>query len=64
MCLAYPVKVVEVNKDEVVVDYGGEFRKVMALDRVGVGDFVIVQNGMIVEVVDREAKEFLKENGC
>jgi len=64
MCLAYPVKVVEVNKDEVVVDYGGDFRRVMSLDKVGIGDFVIVQNGMVVEVVNREAKEFLKENGC
>ncbi|MBT3985749.1 HypC/HybG/HupF family hydrogenase formation chaperone [archaeon] len=64
MCLAYPIKVVEVNKDEAIVDYGGEFRKVMALDNVSPGDFVLVQNGIIIEVVNKEAKEFLKEHGC
>ncbi len=64
MCLAYPIKVVEVNKDEAIVDYGGEFRKVMALDDVNPGDFVLVQNGIIIEIVNKEAEEFLKEHGC
>jgi len=64
MCLAYPLKVVEVNKDGAVVDYGGEFKKVIAMDKVGKGDYVLVQNGVIVEVVNKEAKEFLKDHGC
>ena len=64
MCLAFPIKVVEVNKDEAVVDYGGEFRKVMALDPVTKGDYVLVQNGIIIEVVNREAEEFLKKHEC
>jgi len=64
MCLAYPIKVVEVNKDEAIVDYGGEFRKVIALDPVSEGDLVIVQSGIIVEVVNQEAEDFLKEHGC
>jgi len=64
MCLAYPIKVVEVNKDEAIVDYGGEFKKVIALDPVTEGDLVIVQNGIIVEVVNKEAEDFLKKHGC
>ncbi len=64
MCLKYPVEVVEVNKDEVVVNWGGEYKKVLAMDEVKQGDYVLVQNGIVVEVVDRKAKEFFEEHGC
>ena len=64
MCLKYPVEVVEVNKDEVVVDWGGEFKKVLAMDEIKKGDYVLVQNGIVVEVVDRKAREFFEKHGC
>ncbi|MBT4416587.1 HypC/HybG/HupF family hydrogenase formation chaperone [archaeon] len=64
MCLKYPVEVVEVNKDEVVVDWGGEFKKVLAMDEIKQGDYVLVQNGIVVEVVDRKAREFFEKHGC
>jgi len=61
MCLAVPLRVVSVNKDEVMVDYGGEYKRVLAMDDVSVGDYVIVQNGMIVEkVMDDELKDILE----
>jgi hydrogenase maturation factor len=56
--------VVEVNKDEVVVDWGGEFKKVLAMDEIKQGDYVLVQNGIVVEVVDRKAREFFEKHGC
>jgi hydrogenase maturation factor len=64
MCLKYPVEVVEVNKDEVVVNWGGEYKKVLAMDDIKQGDYVLVQNGIVVEVVDRKAKEFFDNHGC
>lgn len=64
MCLAYPVKVVEVNKDEIVVDAGGELRNAVAMDPVKVGDYVLVQAGIVVEVVNKEAEELFKHHGC
>ena len=64
MCLKYPVEVVEVNKDEVVVNWGGEYKKVLAMDEVKLGDYVLVQNGIVVEIVDRKAREFFEKHGC
>ena len=64
MCLKYPVEVVEVNKDEVVVNWGGEYKKVLAMDDIKQGDYVLVQNGIVVEVVDRKAREFFEKHGC
>lgn len=52
MCLAHPVKVVEVNKDEAIVNAGGLYKKVMVIDPVKVGDLVMIQNGVIVEIID------------
>ena len=64
MCLKFPVEVIEVNKDEVVVNWGGEYKKVLAMDEIKQGDFVLVQNGIVVEVVDKKAREFFEKHGC
>lgn len=62
MCLAIPGKIERVNKNSVVVDYGGQKRKVRgALVKVKKGDWVIVRNNFIVVKLNRpQAKEILK----
>tara|TARA_Y100000310_G_C20522860_1_gene734539 strand:- start:246 stop:440 length:195 start_codon:yes stop_codon:yes gene_type:complete len=64
MCLAYPVKVVEVNKDEIVVDAGGELRKAVAIDPVKIGDYVLIDQGVVTEIYNKKIEEFFKEQGC
>jgi hydrogenase assembly chaperone HypC/HupF len=60
MCLAIPGKVVEIEVDNVVVDYVTEKRKVKTLLDVRVGDYVIVSNGVIADkVLKEEAENFL-----
>ncbi len=61
MCLVVPLKVVSVNKDEVLVDRGGDYQKVMALEEVQEGDYVLVQNGVIVEKVDNNVEGFVRD---
>tara|TARA_Y100000310_G_C20555398_1_gene750246 strand:- start:307 stop:498 length:192 start_codon:yes stop_codon:yes gene_type:complete len=62
MCVVAPLKVVSVNKDEVLVDRGGDYEKVMALDAVKEGDYVLVQNGVIVEKVDINVEGFVRDD--
>ncbi|MFH1133420.1 MAG: HypC/HybG/HupF family hydrogenase formation chaperone [Nanoarchaeota archaeon] len=62
MCLAVPGRVVKVQEDAVVVDYGSEQRVGRLIEgEVAVGDFVLIQGGIIVEKVDPgEAREALR----
>lgn len=61
MCLAIPGKIVEVNENKFVVDYGSEKRVVnMSLVDVNIGDYVVVSNKIIVtKVPEEEAIKFL-----
>ena len=61
MCLAIPGKIVEVNENKFVVDYGSERRVVnMSLVDVDIGDYVVVSNKIIVtKVPEEEAIKFL-----
>ena len=60
MCLAIPGKVFEINKDEVIVDYGFEKRRVHKLIDVDIGDYVIVKEKFVVQKIDRkQAEDFL-----
>lgn len=54
MCLAIPGKVVEIDGDDVLVDYVNEKRVVKTLLDVEVGDYVIVGGKMILEKVSKE----------
>ena len=62
MCLSIPGKVVEIGQGKFVLDYGSEKREVnMSLVDVVVGDYVIVNNKMIVTKISREnAEKFLE----
>jgi len=55
MCLAIPGKIIEVNENKFVIDYGSEKRIVnMSLVDVDVGDYVVVSNKIIVTKVPKE----------
>ncbi len=63
MCLAVPAKVMEINGEEAVLDYGGVKRKanVSMLSEVKVGDYVLVHVGYAISKLDeKEALETLK----
>jgi hydrogenase maturation factor len=62
MCLTIPKKVVEINKDFVLVeDHNGARQELKTLIELSIGDFVISQQNIILEKVDKEyAQETIK----
>ncbi len=55
MCFAIPGKIIEVDENKFVVDYGSEKRIVnMSLVDVDVGDYVVVSNKIIITKVSKE----------
>ena len=67
MCLAIPGRVRSVKGEDAQVEYPGEIRSVRLLDRsIHAGDWVIVQNKVIVMKVPEEEvtpwKEMLSAN--
>ncbi len=62
MCLAFPGKIIEINGEMARVDYGSEIREVGLIYKTfKLGDYVIVQNKIIVEKVEKEkAEKFLE----
>ena len=69
MCLAVPMKVIEINGDAGVVEYSGVKRDVglMLLEDIKLDDWVIVHTGFAISKLDeKEAQEtlsLLKEGG-
>jgi len=62
MCLAIPGKIIEINKNIATIDYNKEKRKAMLLEKYNVGDYVIVQAGVIIQKVSKkEAEDSLKK---
>jgi hydrogenase expression/formation protein HypC len=63
MCFAIPGKVVEIDfEGNCLVDYSGEKRDVkLLMEGIEVGDYVIVQNKIVVSKIDKEkALKFLE----
>ena len=63
MCLAVPMKLVQINGDTAAAEIGGVRREVnvQLLEGAGVGDYVIVHAGFAIQKLDREdAEETLK----
>lgn len=63
MCLAVPAKVMAVDGEEAVLDYGGVKRKanISLLNDVMVGEYVLVHVGYAISKMDEEeALETLK----
>lgn len=55
MCLSMPGKVVEVKENGVVLEYPGEVRVVeICLVDLEVGDYCIVNGGVVVSKVEKE----------
>ena len=69
MCLAVPMKVIEIREDMGDVEVGGVKREVglMLLDDVRVGDWVIIHAGFAISKLDEtqaeETLDLLKEKG-
>ena len=55
MCLAIPGKVIKIENGKVTVDYiGNVTRQAMTADqKVSVGDYVLVQMGLVVRVMNK-----------
>ncbi|MBD3252803.1 HypC/HybG/HupF family hydrogenase formation chaperone [Candidatus Pacearchaeota archaeon] len=66
MCFAIPGKVVEINNEDVTVDYQIEKRKVKNFLQLKIGDYVIVQGGFVIKKIPEkealEALELITEN--
>ncbi len=63
MCLAVPAKIIEINGEDAILDYGGVKRKanISMLSDVEVGDYVLVHVGYAISKLDEEeALETLK----
>lgn len=62
MCLAIPGKVVKLNAEKAIVDYGFEKREAdNSLIKAKPGDWVLVQYRMIVQKLsEKEAREVLR----
>jgi len=54
MCLAIPGKVVEVNGEDVIVDYVAEKRNAKCLLDIKEGEYVIVSGGFVVTTVPED----------
>ncbi len=57
MCLAVPMKIIEINEDRTgIAESGGVSRKVnlKLLDACAVGDYVIIHAGFAIEKLDEE----------
>ena len=61
MCLAVPGKIKKIEGRKVILDYGSEERQALISDDpVKVGDYVMVQMGVIIKVLSKtEAKSAL-----
>ncbi len=63
MCLAIPGRIVKIEGDEAVIDYGGVLKRasLMVLPDAKVGDMVIVHAGFAIAKVDEdEARKTLE----
>ncbi len=62
MCLSIPGKIIKIENEKFIIDYNGDKREAkMSLVDVKVGDYVIVNNKIIVaKIKEGQAKKFLE----
>jgi hydrogenase expression/formation protein HypC len=62
MCLAVPGRIVSINGQNAMIDFGGVQREAnVSLIEPNVGDYVVVHAGFAIQVVDEEeARETIK----
>jgi len=64
MCLAYPGKIISINAEKAVVDFGGVQKdaNVSLVPDAEIGDYVIVHTGFAIQKLSQEdAAEVIKE---
>ena len=61
MCLTIPKKVLQIKENSVIVEnVGGDRQELKTLVELSIGDFVISQNNIIIEKMDKDlAKEII-----
>ncbi len=59
MCLAIPMKVIEIKNSEAVVELGGVEREanLQLVEDVRVGDYILIHAGFAIQKLDREEAE-------
>ena len=59
MCYAIPAKILEINHDTAVVDYGGVQKTInLALvDNLKIGDYVLIHAGFAIEKLQKKSAE-------
>ena len=61
MCLAVPGKVVRINGEKALIDYGSEQREAKLAADVKEGDYALVQQGFVVaRISEKEAREMIE----
>lgn len=63
MCLSIPVKILELKKGKVVVDYMGGKREMdsQLIKDIKIGDYAIISNGFLIKKVSvKETEEIFK----
>ena len=59
MCLAIPMKVIEIKNSEGIVELGGVEREanLQLVEDVRVGDYILIHAGFAIQKLDREEAE-------
>ena len=58
MCLNIPYRVIEIKGDKAVVKFNKRVKEVLIIDKKPkVGDYVILKNGVIIEILPQEFVE-------
>lgn len=63
MCLAIPIKVLELKNNKAIVDYMGEKREMdsQLVKDIEIGDYAIISNGFLIKKISaKEAEEIFK----
>jgi len=62
MCLAFPGKIVKIDGDVAIVDYGVDQRPAKLMNpEIKLGDYVVVQNKLILQSIpEKEALESIE----
>ena len=63
MCLAVPAKIIRIKGKKALADFGGIQREISLslLDRIKLGDYVIVHTGFAIQKLDKkDAEETLR----
>jgi len=59
VCYAIPGKIVKINGDYAVIDYGGVTKSanLSLLDNPGLGDYILIHAGFAIEKLDQQSAE-------